>query len=326
LPRLGNILFVLILIGTLAAIVAAGWLVREINAPGPLVAETLLYIEPGSSVKAIAAKLLDGGIIQNGTAFLIDARWRNQQQNLKAGEYNFPAGVSIGGVITLLQGGKTWQRKITIPEGLTVIEVIDLLNGEPALAGALDSLPPEGSLLPETYHFSYGDTRQGIVGRMKISMQKELAALWEKRAEGLPLKNPQEAVILASIVEKETGVADERPRVAGVFINRLKRRIPLQSDPTVSYAVTQGKEGLERALNRQDLKIPSAYNTYLVAGLPPSPIANPGKASLAAALNPEKNDYIYFVADGSGGHAFAVTLKEHNNNVARWRKLGKKAK
>jgi UPF0755 protein len=316
----------LILCAALAAAVAGVWLNDAINAPGPLAAEKLLYIEPGSSVKTVTAKLLDGGIINNGTAFLIDARWRNRRENLKAGEYNFPAGVNIGGIITLLQSGKTWQRKITIPEGLTVPEVMNLLNGEPALSGSIDPLPAEGSLLPETYLFSYGDTRQSLVNRMKNSMQKELAALWEKRGQGLPLKDPQEAVTLASIVEKETGLAGERSRVAGVFTNRLNRRIPLQSDPTVSYAVTQGKGSLDRALSYQDLKTPSPYNTYLVAGLPPAPIANPGKASLAAVLTPEKNDYIYFVADGSGGHVFARTLKEHNNNVARWRQLGKKTK
>ncbi|MCE9507732.1 MAG: endolytic transglycosylase MltG [Alphaproteobacteria bacterium] len=309
-----------------AALAATAWFNYAVNAPGPLAAEKLLYIAPGNSVRAITAKLLDGGIIDNGPAFLIDARWRNRQENLKAGEYNFPAGISIGGVITLLQSGKTWQRRITIPEGLEVTEVMDLLNSEPALTGAIDPRPPEGSLLPETYLFSYGDTRQGLVNRMKNSLQKELAALWEKRAGGLPLKTPEEAVILASIVEKETGLAGERPRVAGVFTNRLNRRIPLQSDPTVSYAVTQGKGSLDRALSYQDLKTPSPYNTYLVAGLPPTPIANPGKASLAAVLNPEKNDYLYFVADGSGGHVFARTLKEHNNNVARWRRLEKKAK
>ena len=324
--RLGNIFSILFLTGALAAIVATGWLVREIKAPGPLGAEKLVYVRPGSSLQEITAKLLEAEAIRNGTVFLIAARWRSGEGYFRAGEYNFPAGISISDVIALLQSGQTWQRKITIPEGLMIVEITALLQNEAALDGSIDASPPEGSLLPETYNFSYGDTRQGIIERMKKSMQKELDARWEKRAAGLPLKTPQEAVVLASVVEKETGLAAERPRIAGVFINRLNQGIPLQSDPTVIYALTLGRERLNRALTHQDLKIPSAYNTYSVAGLPPAPIANPGKASLAAVMNPEKNGYIYFVADGSGGHVFARTLKEHNNNVARWRKVRKNPK
>jgi UPF0755 protein len=323
LARLGNIFFILLLIAAAALMTATIWLHHETAAPGPLAAEKLFYIEPGSSIKSIAAKLQEAGIIQNDFVFLIDARWRNRQENLKAGEYNFPAGVSISDTITLLQSGKTWQRHITIPEGLTVAEIVALLQGEPALRGAVNVLPAEGSLLPETYDFSYGDTRHSIIDRMKKSMQEELNGLWEKRGDGFPLKTPQEAVTLASIVEKETALPVERPRVAGVFLNRLNRGIPLQTDPTVIYAVTQGSVKLDRALTYQDLKIHSPYNTYIVKGLPPGPIANPGKESLAAVFAPEKNDFIYFVADGSGGHVFAKTLKEHNNNVARWRRLQK---
>ena len=321
--RLGNILFILLLTGAAAAIAATAWLDRETKAPGPLTAEKLLYIEPGSPIKNITGKLLEAGIIQNDVVFLIDARWRNGQETLKAGEYNFPAGSSISGVITLLQSGKTWQRRITVPEGLTVAEIVALLQSEPVLKGAVNLLPAEGSLLPETYNFSYGDTRQSIIDRMEKSMQEELEILWEKRPPDFPLQTPQQAAVLASIVEKETALAGERRRVAGVFLNRLNRGIPLQSDPTVIYAVTQGSVKMNRALTWQDLKIHSAYNTYIVKGLPPAPIANPGKESLAAVLAPEKNDYLYFVADGSGGHTFAKTLKEHNNNVARWRRMQK---
>ncbi|MBI3441738.1 MAG: endolytic transglycosylase MltG, partial [Proteobacteria bacterium] len=196
----------------------------------------------------------------------------------------------------------------------------------PVLIGDIATIPMEGSLLPETYDFSYHDTRQNLIERMKKSMQEELRALWEKRAGDIPFATPDEAVTLASIVEKETRLHDERPRVAGVFINRLKKHIPLQSDPTVIYAVTLGQAKLDRVLTYKDLQTSSAYNTYSRQGLPPTPIANPGRASLAAVLNPEHNDYIYFVANGTGGHVFAKTLKEHNHNVAQWRKMQKNVK
>jgi len=324
--RLGNILLTLLLIGALAAAVAGVWLAHEIGAPGPLAAEKLLYIEPGSSIRAISARLLEAEVIRDDLPFLIAARWQNRTTELKAGEYRIPPGIAIRDVIALLQSGKTYQRRITIPEGLMVVEIIGLLKNEPALTGDIADLPPEGSLLPETYGFSYHDTRAGIVERMKKSMAGALADLWEKRDPAIPLRTPAEAVILASIVERETGLPGERPRVAGVFTNRLKRGIPLQSDPTVIYAVTLGHEKLDRQLTYKDLKQPSAYNTYVIKGLPPTPIASPGKASLAAVLHPEENDYIYFVADGTGGHVFARTLKEHARNVAHWRAVEKKAR
>lgn len=324
--RFGQVLITLALLGAFIAVIGLRWLNTEIQAPGPLTAEKLVYIEPGSSIKAVTLKLLDAGVIQNNLAFMIEARLENYKKELQAGEYQFPAQISIQDTVTLLQSGKTYQRQITIPEGLMTIEILELLKNETALTGTVEPPPPEGSLLPETYNFSYGDTRQSLVGRMKTAMQKELDTLWQSRNPETLLKTPQEAVTLASIVEKETGLAAERPRVAGVFINRLRKHIPLQSDPTVIYAVTEGKEKFERALTFKDLKSPSPYNTYMAVDLPPTPIANPGKASLAAVFNPEKNDYIYFVADGTGGHAFAKTLKEHNNNVARWRKIQKNAK
>jgi UPF0755 protein len=212
---------------------------------------------------------------------------------------------------------------VTIAEGLTVMEIITLLQGETALTGALSALPAEGSLLSETYYYTYGMTRQMIVERMQKAMQETLSSLWNGRVADGILRTPEEVAVLASIVEKETGLAAERPRVAGVFINRLRQGMPLQSDPTVIYAVTEGKMKLERPLSLADLKTPSPYNTYLVKGLPPFPIANVGKAALEAVLHPEAHDYIYFVADGTGGHAFAKTLAEHNNNVAKWRRISK---
>jgi UPF0755 protein len=272
----------------------------------------------------MAVRLQEAGIIGNALAFRIDARLQGRAAGLKAGEYQFAPGSSIRDAIALLQSGKTYQRKITIPEGLMSFEIVSLLDKEETLTGKVDTLPPEGSLLPETYMFSYGDTRQSVIDRMKKSMQDTIGALWQGREEGFSLSQ-HETVVLASVVEKETGLAAERPRVAGVFFNRLRKGIPLQSDPTVIYALTLGQSTLGRLLTTADLKKPSPYNTYLASGLPPTPIANPGKAALEAVLHPEKNDYIYFVANGSGGHAFSRTLKEHNDNVAKWRRLQKAA-
>ena len=316
-------LVVLLLLGIVAGALSVRWFDNTVKAPGPLAAEKLFYIAPGTRIKDMAAKLQEAGIISSTLAFEIDARIQSRLEGLKAGEYQFPPQINIIDVILLMQSGKTYQHKITIPEGLMSLEIVNLLNKETALKGAISPLPPEGSLLPETYNFSYGDTRQSIINRMKKSMQEAIDSLWKKHAADLAISE-QEAVVLASIVEKETGLAAERPRVAGVFLNRLKKGIPLQSDPTVIYALTQGQSVLGRPLTHDDLKKPSPFNTYVASGLPPAPIANPGKASLEAVLNPEKNDYIYFVADGTGGHAFAKTLKEHNSNVARWRQLEKK--
>ncbi len=313
-----------LLLGILAAVAGVFWFNDAIKAPGPLGVEKTVYIAPGTRTKGMASKLYEEGVIGNSPAFRIDGRLQGRIEGLKAGEYLFQPHMSITDVITLLQSGKNYQHKITIPEGLMSVEIVGLLNKEPVLTGTIDTLPPEGSLLPETYKFSYGDTRQSVLARMKKSMQDTLDTLWQKRAANLPLSEP-EAIVLASIVEKETALAAERPRVAGVYLNRLRKGMLLQSDPTVIYALTLGQSVLARPLTYADLKKPSPYNTYLASGLPPTAIANPGKASLAAVLNPEKNDFIYFVADGSGGHAFAVTLPEHNHNVAKWRALEKKA-
>jgi UPF0755 protein len=317
-----NIFVTLLLLGILGGGAFAYWFTGDVKAEGPLTAEKLFYIAPATRTKDMADKLEQAGIIDSALAFRLDARLQGRIEALKAGEYQFLPHMSIAGVIALMQSGKTYQHKITIPEGLMSVEIVELLNKETALTGTVNPIPPEGSLLPETYKFSYGDTKESVIKRMQKAMQDTMDSLWQKHAPDLPLSE-QEAIVLASIVEKETGVAAERPRVAGVFLNRIRKGIPLQSDPTVIYAQTQGQTILNRQLTSADLKKPSAYNTYMITGLPPTPIANPGKASLEAVLNPEKNDYLYFVADGSGGHAFAKTLKEHNDNVARWRALEK---
>jgi UPF0755 protein len=204
---------------------------------------------------------------------------------------------------------------------LSSAEIIALLESAEGLTGEIGDIPPEGTLLPETYHFSYGDARADIVARMKAGVSEAIEALWPKRRADLPLKSPEEAIVLASIVEKETGVAEERPMVAGVFVNRLERGMPLQSDPTVIYALTMGKAPLGRKLAKPDLEADSPFNTYRYKGLPPAPIANPGRAALEAVANPSRTDELYFVADGTGGHVFSSTLEEHNQNVARWRRI-----
>ncbi len=227
-------------------------------------------------------------------------------------------------VVGILQTGKTVVRRITVAEGLTVAEVMDRLYQTEGLEGDITTRVSEGTLLPETYHFSYGDSRDAMVLRMRTAMDKAFEELWNRRARNLPYETAADALVMASIIEKETARADERARVAGVFVNRLRRGMRLQSDPTVVYGVTDGTGALGRPIRRSDLNNPHPFNTYVHKGLPPKPIANPGRASIEAALNPAATDDLYFVADGEGGHAFARTLTEHNRNVARWRRLTKK--
>lgn len=299
-------------------------LYRTLSAEGPLEEETLVVIPRGAGLQSIAGRLAEAGVIDHPWAVSLAARLRRPEQSLKAGEYAFPAGVSVFGALDVLKDGRTVVRRFTVPEGLTSAQVVALLEREAALSGETPPVPPEGSLLPETYHFSYGDLRSDLIGRMQAKMEEALAELWDGRAPHSPVETPEEALILASIVEKETSVPHERAEVAGVFANRIARGMRLQSDPTVVYALTDGKGPLGRPLTRKDWKVASPYNTYVADGLPPGPIANPGRASIEAVLDPERHDYVYFVADGTGGHAFAKTLREHNRNVARWRAVRRK--
>ncbi|RMD62705.1 MAG: endolytic transglycosylase MltG [Alphaproteobacteria bacterium] len=302
------------------------YVVERFDGPGPLAADTVVYIPPGTSMGDIARQLERDGVIEDSLVFRTGVRVMRVSRDLKAGEYLFPATVSMRGVVEILLGGKTLMRRLTVPEGATSAEIVKLIEEAPALVGTIKEIPAEGTLLPETYNYERGDTRTSLIVRMQAAMRATLDELWPQRDPDLVLKTPEEAVILASIVEKETGVAEERPLVASVFLNRLKAGMRLQSDPTVAYGMTGGDHPLGRPLTRDDLKTPSPYNTYIIDGLPPGPIANPGRAAIEAVLNPAQTDYLYFVADGSGGHAFAKTLDEHNTNVARWRKLrqGKK--
>lgn len=310
---------------TLAGIAVLGGLaVHHYLSPSESSQPKLVYIERGKGVASIAHTLEKENVISQPILFKIVARFGD---SLKAGEYEFPAHVSMARVVKMMQDGEVFDRKITIAEGLTSYQIVQRLNERDDLSGEISKIPAEGSLLPDTYHFVKNQDRQEIINEMQAAMTQAINTLWETRAKDLPLKSKEEAIILASIVEKETGVAEERERVAGVFINRLKIGMAMQTDPTVIYAITKGKiqeEGkgpLGRRLLRKDLEFNSPYNTYKNAGLPPGPIANPGHAAIKATLNPEDHEYIFFVANGTGGHAFAKTLGEHNRNVLEWRKV-----
>ena len=298
------VLLVVVLGCGTAALFAWNWW-QGADAPGPLTQSQTVVIERGTGPRAIADTLVLNGVIDDRLLFLAVLRVRDQGTRLKAGEFGFEAGQSMNAVIE---------------QGLTSVEIADLLNSIEGMTGTAH-VAPEGSMLPETYHFQLGDPRQQIIRRSRIAMRDALRDLWPRRQKDLPLETPEEAVILASIVEKETGVASERARVAAVFINRLREGMRLQSDPTVIYAVTRGETTLDRPISRADLNLESPYNTYRTNGLPPGPIANPGLASIEAVLNPADTNDLYFVADGTGGHAFSRTLKEHNRNVRRWREL-----
>ena len=289
--------------------------------PGPLQQPTIVEIPQGGGLSTIAHRLEGAEVIGDRRLFSFLVTLSRREGALQAGEFEFPAGVSARGAMDILVDGQAIQYAITIPEGLTSTQIVALLVADDRLSGQIDEIPPEGSLLPETYNFTRQTSKADILARMRLSMDEAVTEIWDQRQTETPLASPQEAVILASIIEKETGLADERPLVGSVFVNRLNRGIPLQSDPTTIYAITEGKEDLGRALTRADLRIESPYNTYFIRGLPPGPIANPGKASLLAAVNPDESNFIYFVADGTGGHAFAETLEEHNRNVAAWRRI-----
>jgi UPF0755 protein len=303
-----------------ALAIGAGYGVWKFQAaPGPA-AETIVVIPKGSGVRGTAAVLQNAGIIDNDALFLVGAKLTGADRALKAGEYRIPAGSTMRDVMALLRSGKTVVRRFTVAEGLSVRQVEALLRAEAVLDGDPGPPPPEGSLLPETYHFSYGDSRRDLIARMGKAMTERLAVLWQARAQNLPFQSPEQALILASIVEKETGVPAERPRIAGVFINRLRAGMPLQSDPTIVYGLTGGDK-LGRPILLSELQGDTPYNTYKFVGLPPTPIDNPGLESLKAVLNPMETDDLYFVADGSGGHAFSSSYAEHLRNVQHWRAI-----
>lgn len=293
----------------------------QFDSPGPLEHATVITIPPGTGLNRIASVLQREGVITDSRIFVGSAIYFKAQKKLKAGEYEFPKQASMRQVLDRLVEGKAILQKATIREGLTSAQVVALLNNHEMLSGEISSVPAEGSLLPDTYKFSRNMNRAELISRMQAEQRKFVKRLWPQRSEGLPLQSPEEAVILASIVERETGLASERRRVAGVFINRLKKGMRLQSDPTIIYGLVGGQGSLGRPIRRSEISKKTPYNTYQIDGLPPTPIGNPGRASIEAVLNPEDTNDLFFVADGTGGHAFASTLRGHNRNVARWRKI-----
>jgi len=304
---------------TLLIALAAVW---SYAGPGPKAREgaaTTVVVERGLGVRRIGQSLQAAGVVTSANLFAVAARLTGAAGQLKAGEYEFASGTPMAQVLADIRAGKVVRRVITIPEGWTSGMALDAVNASTDLTGTAVE-PPEGSLLPNTYDIQRGETREAVLQRMRDAHDKLLAELWANRQAGLPLNSPEEAVTLASIVEKETGVAAERPRVAAIFVNRLRAGMLLQSDPTIIYGLTKGRP-LGRGIRASELAADSPWNSYKVAGLPPGPIANPGRASLEAVLNPPKTNDLYFVADGTGGHAFASTYEEHAKNVERWRAI-----
>lgn len=285
---------------------------------GPL-AEPAQIVVPRGGTQAIADALAERGVIRDAQAFAI-ATWLTRGEGpLRAAEFVFPARASLQEVLAVLRTARPVQRRITIAEGLLARQIAAIIERAEGLTGDMPAIA-EGAILPETYSYEFGETRAALVRRAEAAMTRALNEAWAARAPGLPLASAREALILASIVERETSRAGERARVAGVFVNRLRRGMMLQSDPTVAYAATDGAP-MDRAITRADLDREHPFNTYRIRGLPPGPIASPGREALQAVTRPEANEFIYFVADGTGGHAFARTLEEHNRNVGRWREI-----
>lgn len=308
------IIIFLIVLSVLAYMQIKGW----IAASGPLLNVTNVVVPKGASLKTVAEELSCAGVIDKPWLFRIMARINGLAKHLKAGEYQFMPGISLQAAMDKIARGEVFFRRITIPEGLTSGQIMYLIANYPDLEGEIDLDVKEGELLPETYSFELGASRNSIILQARAAMQKALEEVWASRDSSLPLKDVNELLTLASIIEKETGVPEERPLVASVFLNRLKKGMRLQTDPTVIYAITEGETSFGRSLKRADLKIDSPYNTYMNYGLPPGPICNPGREALMAAARPQQSDYLYFVADGKGGHRFARSLNEHNRNVKAW--------
>lgn len=291
--------------------------------PGPSARQgdrTVVTLASGSGVSAIGAQLKAAGVIRSVDLFRAAASLTGADRKLRAGEYEVPSGASLAAVLNLMVEGRVVRHFVTLPEGWSSLQAVDILNKQPVLTGTLDQTPEEGSLWPDTYEVVRGETRQSVIERMQRAASENLRRLWAQRGPGTVARSPEEAVILASIVEKETGLAAERPRVAAVFSNRLRAGMRLESDPTIVYGVTKGRP-LGRGIRRSELLEQTPWNTYQISGLPPTPIANPGEAALKAVLNPPADPALFFVADGTGGHAFAVTYEQHQQNVARWRAI-----
>jgi UPF0755 protein len=318
---IGNaIISIFVLVAVLAGIVLFVGK-QHFDQPGPLAADRVVNIPHGSGIRDIADVLTREGVIDQPWVFIGGVMVLKAREGLKAGEYEFRAHSSLRDVIATIVEGKVVPHQISVPEGLTSQQIVARLLADDVLTGDVKEIPPEGSLLPDTYNFTRGMTREQMIHRMQEAQQRIVQEIWDHRAADLPLRTPEQLVTLASLVEKETGKADERTRVAAVFVNRLKQNMRLQSDPTIIYGLVGGKGTLGRPIMKSEITQPTPYNTYVINGLPPGPITNPGRASLEAAANPARTRELYFVADGTGGHVFAETYEQQLHNVARLRAM-----
>jgi len=327
----GGFLFWLIAALAAGAIFVSAFLISAIERAGPSRSDTIFMVERGASGGAIAERLEREGLITDALLFRLANRAFGASAPLQAGEYEIPAGASVRDILTMMTAGEAVQHALTFPEGITVAGVMRIIAESEVLTGDMPEAPPEGSLLPETYHVARGMTRAALVQQMREAHDAALAAAWERRDRSLPVTNPDQLVIIASIVERETGVANERPLVAAVIYNRLRRPMRLEMDSTIIYGVCKrfpdrcndgrlvNASGQRRTIRQSEIELDTGYNTYRIDGLPPTAIANPGVAALEAAASPAQSNAIFFVADGSGGHAFSATIAEHNAAVERWR-------
>lgn len=298
---------------------------EQITAPGPATEPVRYSVAKGARFNAVAEDLVEAGAVDNLMLFRLAGRYTGKASKLKFGEYQIAPGASMDEILALLAKGGNVNYQVTVAPGMTVSMAVDRINALEPLTGKITELPPEGSLLPDTWGYQRGGKRQDVIARMQSEMVKVLDEIWETRAENNPLESKEQLLILASIIEKETRPKEHR-KVASVFINRLNKGMRLQTDPTVIYGITLGAAPLGRGLRKSELVAKTPYNTYVIQGLPPTPIANPSRESIEAAANPDETPYLYFVADGTGGHAFAETLDQHNKNVAVWRKIERQRK
>jgi len=317
----GNAVFTVLIVVIVAGAIIFGVAKNKFDSPGPLQEDKVVNIPPKLGIRDIADLLVKEGVIGDSWAFIISAKLTETREELRFGEYQFAKGSSLHDVINTIVEGKVVQHQITIAEGLTSEQIVQRLLESDILSGSIKELPREGSMLPESYRFTRGTPREQVIQRMQQAQRRAVQEIWDRRMPDLPLRSPEQLVTLASIVEKETGRSDERTRVAAVFVNRLKQRMKLQSDPTIIYGLVGGKGTLGRPILRSEIEQPTPYNTYVIDGLPPGPVANPGRAALEAVANPARTKELYFVADGTGGHAFSETLDQHQRNVARLRAI-----
>ncbi|MCZ0734051.1 endolytic transglycosylase MltG [Phreatobacter sp. AB_2022a] len=318
---LGNLILTIALVVLVGGLVGFSYARHAFVSPGPLEQDRAVFIPRGSTSDQIGDTLERNGVISSSLLFVGAVQLYGARGDLKWGEYLFPKRVSMAEAMAIIIEGKAIEYRITIPEGLTSEQIVGRLRDNDILVGDIARIPREGSLMPDTYKFTRGTSRQQIIDQMAALQARAVQTIWARRQQDLPIRSIEEMVILASIVEKETGRADERPRVAGVFVNRLNRRMRLQSDPTIVYGLVGGRGTLGRGIQQAEIQRLTPYNTYQIDGLPPTPIANPGRAAMEAVVNPVRSRDIYFVADGTGGHVFAETLEQHNRNVANWRRI-----